>query len=95
MKTSMKKRAVGLTYLMGVVAVLAAFLPARAGPSISVESSTSFTHEASVRVPFRPPDDSVASLNIDGGIYYFATSPSGEFFAVVSDRTVSIFSKTE
>jgi len=61
----MKKLGVGLIYLLGVVAVLAVFFPACVGPGISVESSIGFTHEVSVRVPFRPPDDSVASLYID------------------------------
>ena len=37
----------------------------------------------------------LASVESDDDIYYFAASPSGKYFAVVSDRTVSIFSKTE
>lgn len=54
-----------LPYLLAVLAVIAVFFPACAGPGIAVKSGTGFTHEASVRIPFRPPDDSVASLNID------------------------------
>ena len=65
MKTSIKKRAVRLICLMGMLVILVVFFPACAGPDISVKSSTGFTHEASVRVPFSPPDDSVASLRID------------------------------
>jgi len=34
----------------------------------------------------------LASVESDDDIYYFATSPSGRFFAVVSDGTLSIFS---
>jgi len=37
----------------------------------------------------------LASVESDDDIYYFNASPSGKYFAVVSDRTVSIFSKTE
>ena len=61
----MKKVATGLMCLLGVLVILAVFFPACGGPSISVESSIGFTHEASVHVPFKPPEDSVASLCID------------------------------
>lgn len=50
----MKKLAVGLIYLLGMVAVLAMFFPACARPGIAVESNTGFIHEASVRIPFSP-----------------------------------------
>jgi hypothetical protein len=54
-----------LVCIFGLLAISAMVFPACGGPGITVESISGFTHEVSVRVPFHPPDDSVASLYID------------------------------
>jgi hypothetical protein len=40
-------------------------------------------------------DNELGSVNFNEGIYYFAASPSGKYFAIISNNAMSIFSKTE
>ena len=98
----MNKLAVGMIYMLVVLAVLALFFSGCAGPGISMKSSTGFTHEASVRVPFQPPEDSVASLYIDDEgttvfikhieIHHGSVNPQKEFWREIYkiDKTGTI-----
>jgi hypothetical protein len=46
------------------------------------------------RISLFNQDEEIAFADITDGIYYFATSPNGNFFAVVTDNLLSIFSYT-
>lgn len=47
------------------------------------------------RVAFYSYDNELGAIDFGEGFYYFAASPNGRFFAVVSDLTLSIFSTIE
>jgi hypothetical protein len=47
------------------------------------------------RISLFNQDEEIAFADITDGIYYFAASPNGNFFAVVTDNLLSIFSYTD